>query len=166
MTRKKYPRPNSNHRKVVLTKHINFEMKRSKIMKIVLAAAALSSLVASSAFAADTMNGGIMMADHATATIHYVTLAPADMMSSKLVGQDVYNNQGEKLGNVADLVIDNGKTITGIVLSVGGFLGMGEHYVLIDPSSMVLSDKNGLHGVVDTNKDNLKAAPAFSYKKS
>ena len=127
-------------------------------MKTLFAAAALSSLVAGSAFAADTSNGGMMMADHATATIHYVTVAPADIMSSKLVGQDVYNNQGEKIGDVADLVIDNGKTITGVVLSVGGFLGMGEHYVLIDPSSMVLSNKNGLHGVVDTDKDTLKNA--------
>ena len=130
---------------------------------ILLASAAL--LVAGSAFAADT-NGGMMMADHATAAIPYVTVAPADIMSTKLVGQDVYNNQGDKIGNVADLVIDNGKTITGVVLSVGGFLGMGDHYVLIDPSSMVLSDKNGRHGVVDTNKDNLKNAPAFTYKKS
>ena len=135
-------------------------------MKTLLAAAALSCLAAGSAFAADTSTGGMMMADHATATVHFVTVAPADIMASKVIGQDVYNNQGDKLGNVADLVIDNGKTVTGVVLSVGGFLGMGEHYVLIDPSSMVLSDKNGLHGVVDTNKDSLKNAPAFSYKKS
>lgn len=136
-------------------------------MKSLVAAFALSSLAVGSAFAADAANtGGMMMADHATATIHYVTVTPADIMSSKLVGQDVYNNQGDKIGDVADLVIDHGKTITGIVLSVGGFLGMGEHYVLIDPSSMVLSDKNGLHGVVDTTKDSLKNAPAFNYKKS
>lgn len=140
-------------------------------MKTLLLAAALSSLVAGSALAAETAmpataNGGMTMADHATMTLHYVVASPADIMSSKLVGQDVYNNQGDKIGNVADLVIANGKTITGIVLSVGGFLGMGEHYVLIEPSSMVLSDKNGLHGVVDTTKDALKNAPAFSYKKS
>lgn len=134
-------------------------------MKTLLAAVALTVLAAGSASAAEA-NGGMTMADHATATVHYVTVAPADIMSSKLVGQDVYNNQGEKLGNVADLAIDNGKTITGVVLSVGGFLGMGERYVLIDPSSLVLSDKNGLHGVVDATKDSLKSAPAFTYKKS
>lgn len=60
-------------------------------MKTFLAAAALSLLAAGSASAADT-GGGMMMADHATATIHYVTVAPADITSSKLVGQDVYNN--------------------------------------------------------------------------
>ena len=132
-----------------------------------LAALAAASLMTGSAFAADSATGGITMADHATVAPHYVTTAPADMMSSKLVGMNVYNNQNEKLGEVQDLVLDNGKTLTGVVVSVGGFLGMGEHYVLIDPASIAVSDKEGtMRAVVDTNKDNLKAAPAFSYKKN
>ena len=136
------------------------------MIRRILAAALALALVPGSALAANNGAGGITMADQATATIHYVTTGPADMMSSKLVGMDVYNNQSEKLGEVEDLVIDNGKTITGVVVSVGGFLGMGEHYVLIDPASMVVSDKKGtMKAIVDTNKDNLKAAPAFTYKK-
>ena len=135
--------------------------------KRILLAALATALVSGSAFAAETGMGGITMSDHATATIHYVTTTPADMMSSKLVGMDVYNNQNDKLGDVQDLVIDNGKTITGVVVSVGGFLGMGEHYVLIDPASIVVSNKGGsMKAIVDTNKDNLKAAPNFTYKKS
>ena len=131
-----------------------------------LAAFAAASLFAGSAFAADTATSGLTMADHATSTIHYATMAPADMMSSKLVGMDVYNNQNDKLGQVEDLVVDNGKTISGVVVSVGGFLGMGEHYVLIDPASIVVSNKDGsMKAIVDTNKDNLKAAPTFTYKK-
>ena len=132
-----------------------------------LAVVAAATLFAGSAFADGASMGGITMSsDHATSTIHYATMAPADMMSSKLVGMDVYNNQNDKLGQVEDLVVDNGKTISGVVVSVGGFLGMGEHYVLIDPASIVVSDKDGsMKAVVDTNKDNLKAAPAFTYKK-
>jgi hypothetical protein len=39
--------------------------------------------------------------------------------------------------------------------------------VLIDPASIAVSDKDGtMRAVVDTNKDNLKAAPAFAYKKN
>ena len=130
------------------------------------AALAATSILGGSAFAADSSMGGITMADHATHTINYVATTPADMMSSKLVGMDVYNNQNDKLGEVEDLVIDNGKTITGVVVSVGGFLGMGEHYVLIDPASIVVSNKdNTLKAMVDTNKDNLKAAPNFTYNK-
>lgn len=135
-----------------------------------LTAFTLMSLVSASAIAQNTATtaggGGIMMSDHAKAVVHYVTTKPADTMSSKLVGASVYNNQNEKIGEVEDLVIDNGKTISGVVVSVGGFLGMGEHYVLIDPASMVMSNKSGTMTVmVDTSKDNLKAAPSFSYAK-
>jgi sporulation protein YlmC with PRC-barrel domain len=137
-------------------------MKNSLLLAVVAAA----SLFGGSAFADGSSMGGITMSDHASSTIHYATMAPADIMSSKLVGMDVYNNQNDKLGQVEDLVVDNGKTISGVVVSVGGFLGMGEHYVLIDPASIVVSDKDGsMKAVVDTNKDNLKAAPTFTYKK-
>lgn len=136
------------------------------INRFLIAPFALAATISGAAFAADSGMGGITMSDHASATIHYVTTTPADMMSSKLIGLDVYNNQNDKLGDIEDLVIDNGKTITGVVVSVGGFLGMGEHYVLIDPASIVISAKGGsMKAMVDTNKDNLKAAPSFTYKK-
>ena len=63
-------------------------------------------------------------------------------------------------------MIDNGKTITGIVAGVGGFLGMGESYVVLDPSTVVLNQKDGTwRAYVDTNKDTLKNAPKFQYSK-
>ena len=98
--------------------------------------------------------------------VKFVTVQPADFMSSKLVGVNVYNNQNELLGEIEDLVIDNGKTITGVVVSVGGFLGMGESYVVLDPSTVVLNEKDGKwRAFVDTSKDNLKNAPKFKYTK-
>lgn len=107
------------------------------------------------------------MADTATVAVRFVTVKPADIMSSKLVGITVYNKQNETLGEIQDLVIDNGKTISGLVVSVGGFLGLGESYVALDPSTVVLNNKdNTWKAYVDTSKDNLKNAPKFSYKKS
>ena len=88
-------------------------------------------------------------------------------MSSKLVGTTVYNNQNEKLGEIQDLTIDNGKTLSGVVVSVGGFLGIGESYVLIDPSTIVVNNDNGTwKAFVDTSKDTLKSAPKFTYAKA
>jgi len=110
---------------------------------------------------------GLRTADSATVAVKFVTVQPADFMSSKLVGVNVYNNQNESLGEIEDLVIDNGKTITGVVVSVGGFLGMGESYVVLDPSTMVLNEKDGKwRAFVDTSKDNLKNAPKFKYTKA
>lgn len=110
--------------------------------------------------------GGLRLADTATVGVKFVTVKPADFMSSKLVGTNVYNNQNESVGEIADLVIDNGKTITGVVVSVGGFLGFGESYVVLDPSTVVLNQKDDTwKAFVDTSKDNLKNAPKFTYSK-
>lgn len=40
---------------------------------------------------------------------------------------------------------------------------MDARFVLVDPSSKVLSDKNGLLGVVHVNKDILRNVPALTY---
>lgn len=109
---------------------------------------------------------GMKMADTATVKLKFVTVKPADVMSSKLVGTTVYNNKKETVGEVEDLVIENGKTVTGVVVSVGGFLGMGESYVVLDPSTLAIHDMNGKWAVyADTDKDTLKNAPTFSYSK-
>jgi sporulation protein YlmC with PRC-barrel domain len=113
---------------------------------------------------AETKNG-LRMADSATVAVKFVTVKPAGLMSSRLIGANVYNNQQESLGEVADLVIDDGNTITGVVVSVGGFLGIGESYVVMDPSTIVLSEKDGtLRAYVDTSKETLESAPKFEYK--
>ncbi len=136
--------------------------------RAILAGLALAGLAATPAFALDqastSSNGGITMADHATVKLRVVKVGSADMMSSKLVGMNVYNNQNDSVGEVKDLVLKDGKTVAGVVVSVGGFLGMGESYVLIDPSSIVVSDKDGtMKAYVDTSKDTLKNEPKFTY---
>ena len=109
---------------------------------------------------------GMKMADTATVKLKFMTVKPADVMSSKLVGTTVYNNKNETVGEVEDLVIENGKTLTGVVVSVGGFLGLGESYVVLDPSSLAISNKDGKWMVhADTDKDTLKNAPKFEYSK-
>ena len=106
------------------------------------------------------------MADSATLAVRFVAVKPADVMSTKIVGSDVYNNQSENLGTIEDLVIEDGRTVTGVVVSVGGFLGLGESYVVLDPSTVVLSQKDGnWKAFVDTSKDTLKSAPKFQYSK-
>ena len=125
------------------------------------------SPAASSSTAPEGTTGmGMKMADTATVAVRFVTVSPAELMSSKLIGTNVYNNQNESLGEVEDLVIKQGQTISGVVVSVGGFLGIGESYVVLDPATVVLNEKDGKwRAFVDTSKDTLKNAPKFSYKK-
>jgi PRC-barrel domain len=51
--------------------------------------------------------------------------------SSKLIGVNVYNDQNEKLGDINEILLDQSGKVAGVVLGVGGFLGMGEHFVMV-----------------------------------
>jgi sporulation protein YlmC with PRC-barrel domain len=56
--------------------------------------------------------------------------------SSKLIGVNVYNEQNEKLGDINEIVLDPTGKVTGYVVGVGGFLGMGEHDILVEPTKI------------------------------
>lgn len=112
------------------------------------------------------MEKGIVEANSATMAVRFVSLTSAHMTTSKLIGLNVYNNKNESLGEIEDLVIDNGRTISGVIISVGGVLGIGENYVVVEPSSVVVAKKdNKWRAYIDTTKDSLKNAPKFKYEK-
>jgi hypothetical protein len=46
-----------------------------------------------------------------------------------LVDQPVYNDLNDKVGSIYDVIISPDRKATYAVVSVGGFLGMGKHYV-------------------------------------
>src|SRR4030081_93642 len=49
--------------------------------------------------------------------------------ASKVIGVNVYNENNEKIGDIEELIIDKSGKVDNVVLGLGGFLGMGEHYV-------------------------------------
>jgi sporulation protein YlmC with PRC-barrel domain len=52
--------------------------------------------------------------------------------AKRLIDRDVYNAQGQEVGEIEDLLIDNDGKIAGVVVSVGGgFLGLGDREVAI-----------------------------------
>jgi opacity protein-like surface antigen len=129
--------------------------------KIVMIAVSLAAL-ASPAFAEDAKTVG-----NAPAEAKYSSVAKDEMFSSKLKGLNVYNQKDESIGEITDLAIKNHQ-IDALILSVGGFLGMGEHYVAVSPSSVNVryDQKNDKWlASMNTTKDALKAAPEFKYPK-
>ena len=56
--------------------------------------------------------------------------------ASKLIGVNIYNEQNDKLGDINEIILDSAGKITGYVIGVGGFLGMGEHDILVEPSKI------------------------------
>jgi sporulation protein YlmC with PRC-barrel domain len=72
----------------------------------------------------------------------------------------VRNMQNEKLGDIKDIVLDlsSGK-ISYVVLSVGGFLGIGDKLIAVPPSAFNASADDTL--VLDADKAKIQAAPGF-----
>lgn len=110
---------------------------------------------------------GMSMADTATVAVTFATVQPASVMASRLLGVNVYNKQNESIGEIQDFAIIDGKTISAVIVSVGGFLGIGESYVAIEPSSVALNQRDGRwRAYVDTSKENLNKAPKFEYARA
>ena len=104
----------------------------------------------------------------APAEAKFSTVAKDEMFSSKLKGLNVYNQKDEKVGEIADLAIGKGEQVQAMILSVGGFLGVGEHYAAVSPASVRVSynkDKDTWSAKMNTTKEALKAAPEFKYPK-
>lgn len=102
---------------------------------------------------------------NAPAEAKFSTVNKDEMFSSKLKGLNVHNQKDESVGEITDLAIKNHQ-IDALILSVGGFLGMGERYVAVSPSSVNVryDQKNDKWlASMNTTKDALKAAPEFKY---
>lgn len=81
--------------------------------------------------------------------------------ASKVTGTEVYNTDGEHLGEIHDVMIDkqSGKTAYAI-MSFGGFLGMGEQYHPLPWSTLKYDTRQGGY-VIGITVDALKGAPTF-----
>jgi len=65
------------------------------------------------------------------------------LSSSTLHGNNVVDAKGDKIGSIDDLMIDlNAGKIAYAVVSVGGFLGMGDKLFAIPFSSLTLDTEN------------------------
>ena len=95
----------------------------------------------------------------------FVAQTPTDRVTSKLIGLTIQNGANETIGEIADIVLDESSTIKAWVVGVGGFLGIGTKYVAVDPSALKLTrvDDKTLKATIDTNKDQLRAAPEYVY---
>jgi sporulation protein YlmC with PRC-barrel domain len=80
---------------------------------------------------------------------------------SKIIGESVQNDQNQHVGKVDDLIVTSDDKITIAIVSVGGFLGMGDKLVAV-PWQQLKAE--GDHLVLPgASKDTMSAAPNFRY---
>jgi fructose-specific component phosphotransferase system IIB-like protein len=103
-----------------------------------------------------------------------------EYLAEDVIGATVRNAQNENIGSVTDLVIDSGGQVKAAIVSVGGFLGIGDKHVAVPWTEMRLTaarsgTATGTGGaasgaaeasrdpavMVNMTKDQLKQAPEF-----
>jgi sporulation protein YlmC with PRC-barrel domain len=86
---------------------------------------------------------------------------PEIMAASSFEGETVVNAQGENLGEIEEIMLDvRGGRIAYAVMSVGGFLGLGEKYFAI-PWPSITMDTDNKRFILDVDKERLINAPGF-----
>ncbi len=89
--------------------------------------------------------------------------AAGDMSANAVIGTKVRNENKDTVGAVQDLYLDGQGTTKTVIVSVGGFLGIGAKDVAIKWSDLKQS-RDGKSLVLTTNlsKDELKALPDYA----
>jgi len=87
----------------------------------------------------------------------------ASARASKLIGSKVY--QGDStIGQIEDVLIDlDRSTLVAVVLSVGGFLGVGEKLVAVPVNQIKVGTEAKF--TTDLTKEQIANAPAFDFGK-
>lgn len=99
-------------------------------------------------------------------TISSVTLQPAGpgpdvMAASTLDGDKVLSSEGEDVGKIKEIMLDvRSGQIAYAVLSVGGFLGIGDKLLAIPWNSLALDSENHCF-VLSVPAEQIKNAPGF-----
>ena len=87
----------------------------------------------------------------------------AGYRASKVIGSNVLNEANETIGKIDDLLVTRDGKEPYAVLSIGGFLGMGTHMVVVPYDSLKFADNKVV--LPGGSKDGLKMLPVFQYRK-
>ncbi len=151
-----------------------------------LAAAALAAVLAIPAVAQqalqppampdmnDTAAGtpdGSMMTAHIAATKQQAGFIQNqradDWRGSKLIGASVYGPDNSSIGEINDVLIGNNGAVRAVVVSVGGFLGIGEKNVALPFEGLDIERSRSTGSIskikATYSKKQLKAAPRFAF---
>lgn len=80
-----------------------------------------------------------------------------------LLGKNVYGKDNEKVGEVEDIILDTNGQAKQIVISSGGFLGIGEKQVAVDYSQANWDQNQDRVQLSGMSRDEIKNMPEFKY---
>ena len=81
---------------------------------------------------------------------------------SKIIGTEVRTKNGERVGEIRDVIVDNAGNVKLAIVSTGGFLGLGDTLHAVPWDALALGSKDDR--VIDIDKARLKEALHFTSK--
>jgi sporulation protein YlmC with PRC-barrel domain len=96
----------------------------------------------------------------ATSTGASQSTIPGGITAEELIGRNVVNRNGENVGEVESLVVQPKKNEVHAVISVGGFLGMGDRDVAIPLKDLEIGEDN-VTLMSQQTKEDLEALPEY-----
>lgn len=82
---------------------------------------------------------------------------------SNVIGMDVENKQGERLGRIDDVAIRPDGSVSYAVIAHGGFLGMGDEYIAV-PWNRLNLEAQRQNAVLDVTEEQLRQAKSFEHR--
>lgn len=83
--------------------------------------------------------------------------------ASKLHGVTVSNPQNQKIGDLDDLIVGKDRVLFAIV-QVGGFLGIGSHFIAVPYSSLQINEDGSRIVLPGATREQVKGLPEFKYR--
>ncbi len=124
----------------------------------------LLALTAAAALALGLAPGSAPAAPSGPPPVHLVVVnvqaVALGYRATQMVGRPVFNDHGEQIGKIDDLIVGRDKVLFAI-LSVGGFLGLGAHLVAAPYASLTVSPQRIV--LPGATKAALLKLPEFHY---
>ena len=120
-------------------------------------------VVTSLVIAAGAADSVAQTAGVSVSTVELRDVAAGWSAKKQILGKGVYNDAGDKVGEINDLIVTPDKALSYAIVGVGGFLGVGEHEIAVPVGR--LKQEKGKIVLPGATKDALKAAPKFEYAK-
>ena len=90
-----------------------------------------------------------------------IMLADHSMRTSKLIGAPVYNDQGQSIGSVMDVLLKSGSAEPMVVLSVGDYVGGGSKMIAVPLSHINLEGAKPM--MAGATKPMLASMPVYLF---
>jgi len=135
--------------------------QRGNMMKTIILVSLVSLVVAAGAADSAAQTAGSTVVSVTKSELRQI--ATGWSAKKQILGKDVYNDAGEKIGDINDLIVTPNRSLSYAIVGVGGFLGMGEHDVAVPVSKF--KQQMGKIVLPGATKEALKAAPKFEYAK-